>query len=52
MKSVYLVKERTILKGLKGEYCGVAYYSSYRKALKDYKRRIEEKEKFNKKLID
>lgn len=50
MKSVYLVKERTILRDNKGSYCGIAYYSTYKKALKDFNERIEDKSKFNKKV--
>lgn len=41
MKYVYLVQERNFREGNKGEFCGVAYYTSYKKALSDFDNRVE-----------
>lgn len=46
MKSVYLVKERSIINGRESEFYGIAYYSSYKKALQDYKSREKQRESF------
>lgn len=52
MKNVYLVKERSMINGRKNEFCGIAYYSSYKKALQDYKEREEQKSNFYSKIYD
>lgn len=52
MKYVYLVKERSMINGRKSEFCGIAYYSSYEKALKDYVEREEQKLEFYEKTYD
>lgn len=51
MKYVYLVQERTLTdENDNKQYNGVAYYSSYKKALKDFNKRMELYEKYE--LVD
>lgn len=41
MKYVYLVQERHIRNGEKREFSGIGYYTSYKKALKDFNEKLE-----------
>lgn len=50
MKYVYLVHERNKLTTNNTEFCGIAYYTSYKKALEDFNNRVDSHKDYE--LID